>query len=203
MKTKLKVLMVFTILFLVSTLASVMSVTAVKTGGGKEDNILIVKAHLTAEGPDYFDEGARVEIAANIYYEPFISSGLDKASFKKIAVDGDGEDIKMLCHAELKDGTAGWLPEYLDPISGNTWLSIWFISGYGVVKTLSGKESDVFIGILFCFGGTEGIYVPWAWAGFYDGEWANIIGPVGSSDQLGTITFYPEIEEIGLDRYYA
>ena len=193
--------MVFTILFLVTTIASVMPVVAVKSGGGKEENRLIVKNHLTAVGPDFYDGGARVEIAANIWYDQQPASGLDKASFKKIAVDGDGEE-KMLYHGELKDGEAGfaevWVVDPLDPFS-EVWLSIWFISGIGVVKTPSGKVSEVFIGILFCFGGTLGIGVPWAFAGFYESEWTDLIGPVGSSE-LGSLCLYPEVESIGLDK---
>jgi len=202
MKTKLKVLMAFTILFLVSSIVSVMSVTAVKTGGGKEENITIVKNHMTAVGPDLWDENARVEISANIYYEPFISSGLDKASFKKISVDPITLEETMLYHGTLKEGDAFWLEWWVNP-AGELWNSVWIISGIGDVKTQDGTYTDVFISILFCVGWIEPQGGYWAWAGFYEQEYEGFIGPHGSFGQEGTLTGLTQYEEIGLEQYYS
>jgi hypothetical protein len=203
MKTKLKVLLAFSILFLVSTIVGVVPATAVKSGGG-EDNRLIIKGHLTAEGNDFYDEGARVEIAANIYWVWWEYIGLEKASVKKIQTNGEET---MLFHGEIKDGQAGWYEWYLSA-EGVWWNEVWFISGYGVIKTPSGKESDVFIGIIFCMGGNFGDGIPWAWVGYYNMDWTlpgnEILGPEGTFGRLGTIVAYPDtpqMEMIGLEQY--
>ncbi|MHA1932195.1 MAG: hypothetical protein ACW96X_06620 [Promethearchaeota archaeon] len=201
MRVKSKVILAITMLFLVSTIISATSVKAVKTGGGKEDNITIVKAHITAVGPDFWDENARVEIVANIYYEPFISSGLDSASFKKISVDPITLEETMLYHGRLKEGVANWLEWWANP-AGEWWNSVWLISGIGDVKTQEGTYSDVFISIVVCTQGGPTGY-PWAWAGFYEYEYEGFIGPHGSFGQEGTVTGLTQYEAIGLEQYYS
>ncbi|MHA2038957.1 MAG: hypothetical protein ACW98X_21190 [Promethearchaeota archaeon] len=186
MKAKTKVVLAMTLLFLVSTIANVTSVIAVKNGE-------VVKIHFSAEGPGYWDPTATVLITANIEHT-YTSSWNDKANFKKIGWDPIKNEEFMECHGRLQGGNAWFFEWWQDPNTDLWWQYVWVIQGIGVVKTPTAIYREAVITILFVQGGN------WAWAAYEDLETGDS-GPNNPMGRLGCLTFPITWEEIGADQF--
>jgi hypothetical protein len=188
MKTKMKVFLVVSMVFLVSTLCLAVQVKGVKKG-------LAVKLHMVGEGADLWDTNARVLIKGNLEYD-YNDAWLDNGEFKKIYIDPvSGEEI-MLYHGRLKGGWAMFNDWWYTPVSG-WWQSVWIVGGNGVVKTQTDTYSEAEIILIFCLSGN------WAYAQFFDPE-SGTYGPYGPdhpNNAQGTLTLLANYEEIGLSQF--
>ncbi|MFW9820585.1 MAG: hypothetical protein ACFFE5_13325 [Candidatus Thorarchaeota archaeon] len=188
MRTKTKVFLVVSMLFLVSTVSFAVQANAVKNG-------FVVKLHMRGEGEDFWDPNARVVIKGNVEYN-YNETWLDNGEFKKIYIDPVSGEETMLCHGRLKGGWAIFLDWWYTPVSG-WWQYVWIVGGNGVVKTQTDTYSEAEITLIFCLSGN------WAYAQFYDPE-SGIYGPYGPYHPMGdhgTVTFLANYEEIGLNQF--
>ncbi|MFX1379158.1 MAG: hypothetical protein ACFFA4_08675 [Promethearchaeota archaeon] len=188
MKTKIKVFLAISILFLLGTVCVAVQVNAVKSG-------LVVKLHMRGEGADLWDPNARVLIKGNVEYD-YNNAWLDNGEFKKIFIDPISGEETLLCHGRLKGGWAGYFEWWYTELSG-WWQYVWIIVGNGVVKTQTDTYSEAEITLVFCLSGN------WAYASFLDPE-SGVDGPYGPYHPIGgpgTLTLITNYEEIGLNQF--
>jgi hypothetical protein len=188
MKTKTKVFLLASMVFLLSTVCVAVQVNAVRNG-------LEVKLHMVGEGPDFWDPYARVQIKGNVEYD-YDNEWLDNGEFKKIFVDPVSGEETMLCHGRVKEGWALFFEWWYTPVSG-WWQYVWIVGGQGVVKTQTEKYSNAEITLIFCLSGN------WAYGAFYDPETGDE-GPYGPYHPMGgsgTVTMLANYEEIGLNQF--
>jgi hypothetical protein len=188
MKTKIKVLLIISMLFLVSFSCFALKANAVKSGQ-------VVKLHIRGEGPDLWDPNARVLIKGNVEYN-YNNAWLDKGEFKKIYVDPVSGEETMLCFGQLKESWAGYYDEWISPYNVK-WNNVWIILGYGMIKTQTDTFSQAQITLIFCLSGN------WAYGDFYDPE-SGVDGPYGPDSPTGgrgTVTLLANYDEIGVNQF--